>query len=230
MNKNSGLCKITTKLFFFSVAAVMLEIGLGHLLGEDPQQVHHVAETDAGAVVAADVHLPQQPVHGIIGDICQQPCEVHHRRLRGDIELLQLQVGVGDHVDIGAAVHAAVNDLQHLAHIRNEAVAVEGTQIDQRIGLEPVLNAVDHHFSCTGAHQHKDLIPVIGIGRRGLDTAQMGADILGQHVVGEIVVGPGKIGVDSDGAFALVFKGIFVSHCSLSRRSAVFGIPQGTCR
>ena len=174
MNHNSGLCKITTTLFFFSAAAVVLEIGLGHLLRKNAQQIHHVAKTDAGAVIAAHVHLAQQTVHGVVGNICQQAAEIHDGRLRGDIELLHLQVGVGNHVDIGAAVHAAIHNFKDFPDVGNKTVTVEGAQVDQGVGLEPVLNAVDHHLARAGANQHKDLIPVVGIGRGRLDAAQMG--------------------------------------------------------
>ena len=51
--------------------------------------------------------------------------------------------------------------------------------------------------------------------------AKMGADVIGQHIVGEIVMGTGKVGIDGDAALAFVSKRIFICHLCLSLRSAV---------
>ena len=115
----------------------------------------------------------------------------------------------------------AIHNFKDFPDVGNKTVTVEGAQVDKSIGLELVFKAIDHHFACTGTHQHKDLIPVVGIGRGGLDAAKMGADVIGQHIVGEIVMGTGKVGIDGDAALAFVSKRIFICHLCLSLRSAV---------
>ena len=119
----------------------------------------------------------------------------HDRRLGRDIKLLEFHIGIRHEIDIRAAVHAALGDLERLPLVRLIAIAVKRSEVDERVRLERIIQPVDRERAVAAAHEQERLVVVVDIERRRLDLAHARLDIARQDIVDEIVMRTGQNGL-----------------------------------
>ena len=117
------------------------------------------------------------------------------RRLRRDVKPFELHIRIRHQIDIGAAVHATLGNLEHFAVIRQIAVAVERAEVDERVRLQAVVQTVDRQRAAAAADEQERLVVIIDIKRRRFDIPDAGFDIAGQDIVDKIVMRAGQNGL-----------------------------------
>ena len=172
-----------------------MEIRARHFLGQNAQQVHHIAKAELQLIGRPLFCLGEDAVHGIVRDLGVQPAERQDRRLRRDVKPFELHIRIRHQIDIGAAVHAALGNLEHFAVIRQIAVAVERAEVDERVRLQAVVQTVDRQRAAAAADEQECLVVIIDIKRRRFDMPDAGFDIAGQDIVDKIVMRAGQNGL-----------------------------------
>ena len=132
-----------------------MEIRARHFLGQNAQQVHHIAKAELQLIGRLLFCLGEDAVHGIVRDLGIQPAERHDRRLRRDVKPFELHIRIRHQIDIGAAVHATLGNLEHFAVIRQIAVAVERAEVDERVRLQAVVQTVDRQRAAAAADEQE---------------------------------------------------------------------------